>query len=452
MKKIMNKISLTVILAALSVTAFSQNYTLQQCIDYALTNNTSVQNAVLDREITDNDEKEARTRVMPQVDGGIDYVHNFNIQKIILENGVIPTFSNPAMAPGEVIAFQLQLRNTLTMSATASQVIYDKSLFTGLHSADTYRQLSEKRITRSKIDVVESVTKAFYGVLVAQKQLTFLDQNLGRVDSLYKETNGRFKSGVARKIDVDRIEVRLNNLKEEREKASKIVELNKTLLMFQMNYDPKQPITIDGDLDENQLAIQSGAYDSFDYQNRIEYSILQNQRQLNDTQLGVIKGQYVPRLSAFATTGYNPAATQFGDLFQGTRYYNYTFIGLKLQVPIFHGFEKRYKVANQLLEGQKIQNNLRNTERSIDLQIRQAEINVMNGMESLKIQKRNLSLAEENVRVIRAENAQGIATNLEVTNAEADLNEAQNNYYNALYSALIAKTDLDKATGKLIAQ
>jgi outer membrane protein TolC len=222
--------------------------------------------------------------------------------------------------------------------------------------------------------------------------------------------------------------------------------------MFQMNYDPKQPLNIDGELDENQLVIQSGAYDNFDYQNRIEYSILQNQRQLNDAQLGVIKGQYVPRLSAFATTGYNPAATQFGDIFQGSRYYNYTFVGLKLQVPIFHGFEKRYKVANQVLEGQKINNNLRNTERSIDLQIRQAEINVMNGMESLKIQKRNLSLAEENVKVIRAENAQGIATNLEVTNAEADLNEAQNNYYNALYTALIAKTDLDKATGKLIAQ
>jgi outer membrane protein len=121
-------------------------------------------------------------------------------------------------------------------------------------------------------------------------------------------------------------------------------------------------------------------------------------------------------------------------------------------VPIFHGFEKRYQVANKMLEGQKLENNIRTTERSIDLQIRQAEINVLNGMESLKIQKRNLSLAEENVKVIRAENEQGIATNLEVTNAEADLNEAQNNYYNALYTALIAKTDLDKATGTLITQ
>lgn len=432
--------------------AFSQSLTLQQCIDYALINNTNVQNAVLDREITDNDDKEFRTKALPQVDGGVDYVHNFNIQKIILENGVIPTFSNPALSPGEVIAFQLQLKNTLTMSATASQVIYDKSLFAGIHSADTYKQLSEKKITRSKIDVAESVTKAFFGVLVAQKQLNFLDQNLSRVDSLYKETSARFKSGIARKIDVDRIEVRLNNLKEEREKSSKIVELNKTLLMFQMNYDPKEPLSIDGDLDEDLLSAATASSESFVYENRIEYTILKNQRQLNDTQIGVIKGQYTPRLSAFATTGYNPAATNLGDIFQSSRYYNYTFVGLKLQVPIFHGFEKRYKVASQVLEGQKLDNNIRNTERTIDLQIRQAEINVLNGMESLKIQKRNLALAQENVKVIRAENAQGIATNLEVTNAEADLNEAQNNYYNALYTALIAKTDLDKATGKLIAQ
>jgi outer membrane protein len=446
------RIFLVALFAMIGVTAFAQSFTLQQCIDYALTNNINVQNAVLDREITDNDDKEARTKVMPQVDGDVDYVHNFNIQKIILENGVIPAFSDPGMKMGQVIAFQLQLRNTLTMSASASQVIYDKSLFAGLHGADAYKQLSEKNITRSKIDVAESVTKAYYGVLVAQKQLNFLEKNIGRVDSLYRETNARFKSGIARKIDVDRIEVRLNNLREEREKSSKIVELNTTLLMFQMNYDPKEPLTLSGDLDENLLAISANANDGFDYSNRIEYSILKNQRQLNDVELGVIKGRYVPKLSAFATSGYNPAATDLGNIFQGSRYYNYTFVGLKLQVPIFHGFEKRYKVANQVLAAQKLDNNIRTTERSIDLQIRQAEINVMNGMESLKIQKRNLSLAEENVRVIRAENVQGIATNLEVTNAEADLNEAQNNYYNALYAALIAKTDLDKATGKLVAQ
>jgi len=431
---------------------FGQNMTLQQCIDYALTNNNSVQNAVLDREITDNDDKEGRTRAMPQVDVGVDLVHNFNIQKIILENGVIAAFTDPTKPAGGVLAFQLQLRNSFTMSASASQVIYDKSLFAGLQGANTYKELSEKNIIRSKIDVTEAVTKAFYGVLVAQKQLEFLEKNMARVDSLYRETNGRFKSGIVRKIDVDRIEVRLNNLKEEREKSAKVVELNKTLLMFQMNYNPTDELIVSGDLDENLLTITTNAAVDFSYDNRIEYSILKNQRKLNDVQLGMVKGKYVPRLSAFATTGYNPAATNLGDIFQGSRYYNYTFVGLKLQVPIFHGFEKRYQVANRVLEGQKLDNNIKTTERSIDLQIRQAEINVLNGMESLKIQKRNLSLAEENVKVIRAENAQGIATNLEVTNAEADLNEAQNNYYNALYSALIAKTDLDKATGTLIGQ
>ncbi|MEI9918572.1 MAG: TolC family protein [Bacteroidota bacterium] len=448
----MNKFFLMMFFALTTMGAAAQSLTLQQCLDYALMNNNNVQNAVLDRQMTDNDDKEARTRVMPQVDAGIDVVHNFNIQKIILENGVIAAFTDPTKPAGGVLAFQLQLQNALTMSASASQVIYDKSLFSGLRGAEAYHQLSEKNITRSKIDVAEAVTKAFYGVLVAQKQLNFLEKNMGRVDSLYRETSGRFKSGIVRKIDVDRIEVRLNNLKEEREKAAKIVELNKTLLMFQMNYDPKQVLDVSGDLDESLLTVTPDAAESFNYDNRIEYSILKNQRQLNDVQLGVIKGKYVPKLSAFATTGYNPAATNFGDIFQGSRYYNYTFIGLKLQVPIFHGFEKRYQVANKVIEAQKLDNNIRTTERSIDLQIRQAEINVLNGMESLKIQKRNLSLAEENVKVIRAENAQGIATNLEVTNAEADLNEAQNNYYNALYSALMAKTDLDKATGKLVQQ
>lgn len=52
----MNKIFLTIVLAGVAKLAAAQ-MTLQQCVDYALTNNSSVQNAVLDREITDNDDK-----------------------------------------------------------------------------------------------------------------------------------------------------------------------------------------------------------------------------------------------------------------------------------------------------------------------------------------------------------------------------------------------------------
>jgi outer membrane protein len=58
-------------------------------------------------------------------------------------------------------------------------------------------------------------------------------------------------------------------------------------------------------------------------------------------------------------------------------------------------------------------------------------------------------LAENVARVTRIKYEQGVGSNLEVTEAEGSLREAQINYYNALYDALVAKVDLDKAYGKL---
>ncbi len=436
------------LLIAASTRAQQSTFGLKDCVDYAIKNNTQVRNAQIDAEIAGNHIREVRSKALPQLDAGVDYVHNFNVQKIVLENGVIPAFTDPNEPMGKVIAFQLQLNNTMTMAATANQVIYDGQLQAAIRNQETFRQLSQKNVERSQVDIVEGVTKAYYGVLVARRQSEFLERNVGRVDSLFKETTARFQHGIVRKIDVDRIEVRLNNLKEERDKSARIVELNLALLRFQMNYPSSEPLLVSGNLDETVVG-DPDQQGSFSYSDRIDYGILKTQSDLNRSKVDMVRGSYAPHLNAFATTGYNPAATYLGDIFQGSRYFNYTYVGLRLSIPIFHGQEKRYKVASQVLEGQKIENSIKSAEQSIDLQVQQAKINWSNGLESLKTQKRNLTLAEENVKVVRAENEKGIASNLEVTNAETDLKESQNNYYNALYQVLIAKTDYEKATGKL---
>jgi outer membrane protein TolC len=45
-----------------------------------------------------------------------------------------------------------------------------------------------------------------------------------------------------------------------------------------------------------------------------------------------------------------------------------------------------------------------------------------------------------------------VGSNIEVIDAENSLREAQINFYSALYDALVAKVDLDKAYGKLVPQ
>jgi outer membrane protein TolC len=98
----------------------------------------------------------------------------------------------------------------------------------------------------------------------------------------------------------------------------------------------------------------------------------------------------------------------------------------------------------------KNENDFSSLKTAIDLETKQAAINYLNAIKSLQSQEENRKLADNIARVTKIKYEQGVGSNIEVIEAESSLKESQTNYYNALYDALIAKVDLDKAYGKLI--
>jgi outer membrane protein TolC len=86
---------------------------------------------------------------------------------------------------------------------------------------------------------------------------------------------------------------------------------------------------------------------------------------------------------------------------------------------------------------------------SIDQQVEAARINMRSAMAALDVQRKNMQLAEEVYFQTTKKYEQGLGSTLEVTNADTDLKVAQTNYYNALYSAIIAIVDYRTATGTL---
>jgi outer membrane protein TolC len=174
----------------------------------------------------------------------------------------------------------------------------------------------------------------------------------------------------------------------------------------------------------------------------------------------------LPSLSAFATIGYSTQSESISGLFKtntniaaasdtvrsmagADKWYNYSMFGLRLNVPLFSGFQQSNKIQQQKLALLKLENNTSMLKSSIDLEIRQSSLMYENAIKSLTVQKSNLDLAANVVRVTQIKYEQGVGSNLEVVEAETSLKETQINYYNALFDALIAKVDLDKAYGKL---
>ena len=449
----------TLILLLLQLNVIAQTgqgaakYSLKEAIDYAVLNSINVKNSDIDKRVALARKGEVRAAGLPQINGNADFNHNINIQKNILEYGAsglfVPDATHPAGTPA---ALTFGLHNQFIPSLSGSQILFDKAFFSSTQSAKVYEELSEKNITRSKIATAHEVTKAYYAVLVNQTQLNYLNINLSRLDSSYVESKARLEQGLVRQIEVDRIEVSFNNLKEEKERVTRIVELSKALLKFQMNLPYDTSIILTDSLHENLLntinKLPEGG--KVNYSTRIEYSIIQTQSLLNKMDTRIARGSRYPRLSAVAAYGFNPAATHAGDIFtQSARWMNYSYVGLRLQVPIFNGLSSHYKVQQKKLEEERTKNNKQQLEHTINLQVEESIINLNNSIESLKTQKRNLELAEKNLSVTKAEFEQGLSMSLDITIGEAAFKEAQKNYYNALYSTLLSKADYERAIGTL---
>jgi outer membrane protein len=463
-----------------SQTPASQSFTLEQCIEYALENSMTMKNATLDQQIAAARVKETRGIGLPQITGDVNVVHNAKLPRFFATKQTLYGFAAPRdqndptkpipydqFLPGfedhAVLAGQnfFQLKNSGNATLGLNQILFNGSYLVGLQAANAYRDLSVKSTNQSRETVIQQVTKAYYGVLINKDRMKLFDSNIERVESLLKTTTAMNENGFAESIDVDRIQVTLNNLKSERDKFYNLQDLTTQLLKFQMNYPMDQEITLAGEIAS--LQIDETLLDQYsadwEYTTRADYQLLMANKRLQQLNLKNKYAEGLPTLAGFANYGWSTQSYTFSGLFKTEtaendiadvdKWYSVSSLGLALQIPIFSGLQRTYRVQQAKLELMKVENNTSSLKSAIDLEIKQTAINYLNATTSLKSQDANRKLAENVARVTKIKYEQGVGSNIEVIEAESSLREAQINYYNALYDAIVAKVDLDKAYGKL---
>lgn len=465
---------LIILLLAIPLWANAQNsqqtFTLDDCIKYALENTVEVKNARVDSRMSEAKVRETTGLGLPQIDGDVSLQHNPKLPRFYSkydaeQPSIIDLSQIPGIQSGDVVAFPnvFQLPSSGNAGITVNQLLFSSSYLIGLKAASTYKELSYKTEEQTQITVMEKVMKAYYSVLVNNERIKLSESNISRVDSLLRSTTALYQNGFAEEIDVDRIQVELNNLLSERLKTQNLQNLSLALLKFQMNFPMNDSLQIVGDLRE--LSVDSTIFEEYeegwDYKSRIEYQTLETQRKLQELN---IKNKYaasLPTLNGFFNYGYSTQSPDIGGLFKTEsdvastsqygpdKWYSYSSFGVSLKLPLFSGLQRNNQVQQARYELLKVENQFSSLKQSIDLSIQQNSITYENSLETLRSQNQNMTLAEKVARVSRIKYEQGVGSNIEVVTAESSLRQAQVTYYNALYDALIAKVDLDKAYAKI---
>lgn len=419
-------------------------FTVEQAVAYAKKNSTAVKNALVDYQIQKQTNREITAAAYPQL----------NASGTLQDFLEIPTSLIPASftggTPGTYYPVKFGTKYNLTGGFDVSQLLFDGQVFVGLKARPVALNFYQKQseVTEEMINV--NVQKIYYQLVVGRQQMTSIDANITRFEKLLHDTKEIFRQGFAEKLDVDKVTVQLNNLQTEKIKVQSQLDAGNAGLKFLMNMPQKDMLVLTDSITEEKLKDNILA-DNYRYEDRKEFQFLTLAKQLGEFNVQRYKLSYLPTLAAFGSYSKNAQRQKF-DFFKGGpvgQYFTTSVIGLKLSVPIFDGFAKSSRVQKAKLELQKTINNLEQLKTSIDNDVVQSRIKIATAVITLDNQKKNVLLAEQVYNTTKKKYEAGLGSNQEIYNAQTELKVAQNNYYSALYDAVIAKIDYKKATGKL---
>lgn len=447
----MNRLYLLSLLLFSQIALFAQQqseaklYSLQDCITYALENNQNVKNAQLSVDISKYKIGEIISEGLPQINASADLGYNFKVPTSFIPSDFF------GGEPGTFTPVQFSPAYNGSASINLDQMVFDGSYIVGLKASKTYAELSSKEKIKSEIDVIEAVSKAYYLVLVNQERSELIDKNYARLDSLLRETRILYENGLAEKIDVDRIKVSFNNISTTRNNFINTMNISYSLLKFQMGMDPKATIQLKDKIADVQLEVLDENFGSDSkIEDRIEMSILQTNLDLVKLDVRNVKSMYLPSIDLYGSIGATSGAGSSSELMNfGDNWFGLGVVGLRLNVPLFDGFYKARVIQQKRLQADQIINSRDQLQKSISLEIEEARAALKLSVDNLAAQNENMELAEGIFRTTRIKYNEGVGSNIEVIEADASYKEAQSNYYNALYDALVAKIDLEKAFGKL---
>ena len=263
------------------------NFSLQDCINYAFEHQDTVVNAKLDIKSAEYKIKETTGIGLPQINGSA------NFQDYVK----IPVTLIPAQffggKEGQFLPVQFGVKYQSSLGLNLSQILFDGSYLVGLKASRTYKELSQRSLTRSKIDANVNVTKAYYQVLVSNEKIRLLDADLNQLKQQVDQTIAQNKQGFVEQIDVQRIQVQYNNLATTRENTIRLLALNYQMLKFQMGMPVNEEINLTDKLENVNLTDNiSSTGDTTFYHNRIEFGLLETQKKLNELDVANKKAHF----------------------------------------------------------------------------------------------------------------------------------------------------------------
>jgi outer membrane protein len=416
--------------------------TLKDALTYALDNKADAKKSKLNVENSEYKIQEVRSAALPQITASGSLYYNPILQTTVIDGDYFG-------APGTIIEAAFGQKWTTGAGVTLNQKLFDQSVFLGLKAAKTTREFYQINNQLTEDHIIERVANNYYQVYVLREKLKLVENNLATTTKIRDIVEGQYINGLAKKIDLDRMNVNLSNISTQKQQLINSVNLQENALKFYIGMPIETEIKIPENAFETALAELTVAPNTA---NRGEYLMLKKQEELLELQKKSVIAGYFPTLSLSASYSYIGQGPEFpwGATASDDVYWSdYSTIGLNLSIPIFSGFGTKAKVKQADIQLKSLQEDIKDTQLALDLDYKNASTQIENSLITIENQKENMQLAEEILSNTNNNYLQGLASLTDLLDAENASTEAQNNYTAAILDYKLAEIQLIKSKGEL---
>ena len=413
--------------------------TLKQCIDYALIHQPALNRSLLNISIAKETNAVNLSGFFPQVSIEGTFTHY-----IQLPTSFFSDTSGSSTAP---VRQRLGVVNTLTPEVYVSQAIFSPGLTYALRSAPLYLKQSNQITDSTKINVVATVSKAFYNLLLTLEQINVLKEDTLMLRQSVEDTYHQYVGGIVDETDNDQATITLNNSIAELKQANNNVVPQYATLKQLMGFEPEKQFNVSFDTLEMMNDIYFDTTQELQFDKRIELQLINTSRELQHQTTRYYQYSFLPTVSAFYDKTFEFENNTFGKLFSSS--YPNSLIGLSFDIPIFTGFARIHNLQRSKLQERVIDWDETEEKSQIYTEYTAALANYKSDFYNLKILQENVALAGKVNFIVNLQYKQGLVAYLNLITAQTNLITAQLNYTIALYQVLSSKIDLQKAMGMI---
>jgi outer membrane protein TolC len=420
----------------------AQTLSLDQALTLALSNNTAVTNAELQREAVQDDVEALRTARYPRLDLSGRVSRNLEDQEYTFDEGVWGDYPVIGEVPGEDITITSDGGTSRMLSAGITQPLSQQyKLALSIEQGEVKEEMATEFIRLTQQDVARVVKQDYFDILQTQSTLAATRESIVFYTSLVELVGNYVSQRMAFEYELLETEsllarrelqanTQLNRLSTQKERMNSLLgrDIN---TQFNVSELPAE-LFLTGGLDD---AVAT-AMDQ-------RPEVRESQLKVKDAELGydIKKAEYLPDLDL------NVSYTRLYDtsLIPDTEAY----VGLKARWEIYDWGRKKSELASKNVMIQHAENSVRDLKNRVTIDVRQSFRAIAEAEETIEVTRLSRAAARDKLRVLMNQYKEQSTLLQNVLDAESDLDNANNAYNRAVLSVWKAQAQLERAVGEL---